>query len=89
MGRAKGGGFNTAPLKRYPEAFCKALGSILSKSADIIPHVHSETDEYEKVFDDLRMAYLSSNADGHDGADYAPQNTPKNNSVQNPPKAVS
>ena len=89
MGRAKGGGFNTAPLKRYPEAFCRALGSVISKSAEIIPHVHSETDEYETVFNDLRAAYISSRADGDDGADYAPQMNPKNNLVQDPPKAVS
>ena len=79
MGRRADGTFNTAPLKRYPVAFCRALGSIIHNSAEYIPHIPANNDEYEQVFDELRSLYLASYENDDDGADYHPKRPPKEN----------
>ena len=77
MGRRADGTFNTAPLKRYPVAFCRALGSIIYHSAESISHMHTYNDEYEQTFDELRRLYMESYENDDDGADYHPKEAPK------------
>ena len=74
MGRKADGTFHTAPLKRYPVSFCRALGSIVYNVATIVPHVATNDDEFVETFMELRELYLASkHDDDDDGADYAPK----------------
>ena len=46
MGRRANGTYNTAPLKRYPVAFCRALGSVTYHTAELISHISTKLDDY-------------------------------------------
>ena len=71
MGPRGDGTFATAPLKRYPPAFCKAIGGILHRLASRLPHSAATTDNFEAVFQELKDIYEKSIDNQKDGADYA------------------
>ena len=71
MGPRGDGTFATAPLKRYPPAFCRAIGGILHRVASKMQHVAASQDNYEEIFAELKDIYENSNYNQMDGADYA------------------
>ena len=70
MGKSSTGGYNTAPLKRYTQAFCRGLAAIIEESAKNAITNMVDTDDYHSIFQELRSAYLASADDVDDGADY-------------------
>ena len=69
MGPTAPGIFATAPLKRYPKAFCEAIAEILQQVAQRVQHCKADHDPYYSVFVELENLYKSSGST-QDGADY-------------------
>ena len=69
MGPTAPGIFATAPLKRYPQAFCEAIAEILQQVARRVQHCRASHDDYYPIFVELEELYKNSGST-HDGADY-------------------
>lgn len=69
MGPTASGIFATAPLKRYPQAFCEAIAEILQQVALREQHCRASHDTYYPIFVELENLYKNSGST-HDGADY-------------------
>ena len=81
MGRKADGTFHTAPLKRYPVPFCRAIGEVVHNVASIVTHVSAPDDEFVETFQELRQLYMDSKHDDDDGADYAPKEVPQKRNI--------
>lgn len=62
-------GYNTAPLKRYPAALCRALARAAFVCGKHSTQCSGETDPVHKVAMDLEQLYQVVQ-EGDDGADY-------------------
>ena len=71
MGRASKTTYNTAVLKRYPRALCRAIAEIAGKFASSVPFTYAHTDEVQHVAQVLRRIYMTTSDQMDDGNDFA------------------
>ena len=83
------GQYNTAPLKRYPEALCAALTEIFVQGCAKIPHTSTHQDELEAVFVEMEeLCNHSVDYGERDGMDYAPKTPKQIKCIPNPKGCV-
>ena len=71
MGRASKTTYNTAVLKRYPRALCRAIAELAGKFATSVPFSFGPDDAVNHVAQILRRIYMTTDDHMDDGNDFA------------------
>ena len=71
MGRSSKTTYNTAVLKRYPRALCRAIAEIAGEFANRVPYTYAQDDEVNHVAQFLRRIYTTRDDQMDDGNDFA------------------
>ena len=71
MGRSSKSTYNTAVLKRYPRALCRAIAEIAGEFADRVPYSYAHDDAVKHVAEVLKGIYMTTDDNMDDGQDFA------------------
>lgn len=71
MGRSSKTTYNTAALKRYPRALCRAIAEIAGEFADRVSYSYAHEDAVKHVAVILKGIYMTTDDQMDDGQDFA------------------